>query len=103
MKLSFDFERGQPPRITEEMLVETLHSRQLVKRTLLLMVASMLIHLSLALLAFAVAPFSLEAGIACLVLLGISLANSGIIAVIFAKKWFPQVQSKSSWLQEPGI
>jgi len=96
MKLTYDFESYQPPRITEETLKKTLHNRQLIKRTVLLVAASLMIHLSLALLAFAVAPYSLEAGIACLVLLGISLTNSGIIAVIFAKKWSPQAQSKIS-------
>jgi len=94
MKLNYDFESYQPPRMTEEKLMETLHRRQLVKRTVLLIVASLLSNICFALLAFAVAPYSLEAGIACLVLLGISLADSGVIAVFFAKRLSPQYWSK---------
>jgi len=97
--LNYDFEGYQPPRITEDKLLKTLHNRQLVKRTVLLIVASLLMNISLALLAFTVAPFSLEAGIACLVLLGISLVDSGVIAVLFAKRLSTKYQSKSSWVK----
>ena len=103
MKLNYDFEGYQPPRITEEKLLKTLQSRQLIKQALLLIIASLLTNISLALLAFAVAPFSLEAGIACLILLGISLADSGVIAVLFVKRLSTQYQSKSNWLKALGI
>lgn len=103
MNLNYDFESYQPPRMTEEKLMEILHRRQLIRRTLLLILAALLSNICLALLAFAVAPYSLEAGIACLVLLGVSLADSGIIAVLFARKLSAQYRFKPGRIMVLGL
>lgn len=103
MKLNYDFESYQPPRMTEKSLMETLHNRQLIRRTVLLILASLLTNICMALMAFVIAPYSMEAGIACLVLLGLSLAGSGIIAVIFAKEWPAHYRSKSGTIIALGL
>lgn len=103
MKLNYDFKSYQPPRMTEKSLMETLHNRQLIRRTLLLTLASLLINICMALMAFVIAPYSLEAGIACLVLLGLSLAGSGIIAVIFAREWSAHYRSKPGSIFALGL
>ena len=103
MKLNYDFESYQPPRMTEKSLMETLHNRQLIRRTVLLIMASLLINICMALMAFVIAPYSMEAGIACLVLLGLSLAGSGIIAVIFAREWSTHYRSKPGSIIALGL
>ena|SRR5665647_581801 len=103
MKLNYDFESYQPPRMTEKSLIETLHNSQLIKRTVLLIVASLLINICMALMSFVIAPYSMEAGIACLVLLGLSLAGSGIIAVIFAREWSTHYRSSPSSIIALGL
>lgn len=86
MKLNYNFEAHEPPRITEAQLQETLKQRRLLKETLLLLSASLLVHLSLLLLAFLVAPYSLAAATACILLFGGSLAGSGVLAVFTGRK-----------------
>lgn len=86
MKLNYNFEAHEPPRITEAQLQETLKQRRLLKETLLLLIASLLVHLSLLLLAFLVAPYSLAAGMALILLFGGSLAGSGVLAVFTGRK-----------------
>ena len=93
MKLNCDFECYQPPNVTEKQLREILRQRQLARPTVLLVVASLLSYVCLGLLAFVVSPLSPEAGIACLVFLGISLANGGVIAVLLARKFSSQYRS----------
>jgi hypothetical protein len=93
MKLKYDFEGFEPPRLTEKKLVEIVNARQLAKRTLILSIASLLTDICLALLAFSLVPYSLEAGLACLALLGASLIGSGIIAVVFAKRYPTSLRS----------
>jgi len=95
MKLNYDFECYQPPKVTEKQLREILRQRQLARQTVLLVAASLLSYVCLGLLAFVVSPLSEEAGIACLVFLGISLANSGVIAVLLARKFSPPYRSIS--------
>ena len=97
MKLNFDFEGYQPPKVTEKQLMAILQQRQLFKQTLLLVLASLLIYACLVLLAFALTPLSFEAGIACVVFLGLSLVNSGVLAVLLAKKISPQHQSLTGY------
>ncbi|ETA81446.1 hypothetical protein [Youngiibacter fragilis] len=87
MKLSYDFSGYKPPVLDENKLMETVYLRQLAKRTLLLTIASLFSNICLVLLAFVIAQYSLAAGMACLVLLGASLAGSGIIAAVFAKRY----------------
>lgn len=87
MKLSYDFSNYKPPVLDEKKLIEIAHARQLAKRTLILTVASLITNICLVLLAFVIAPYSLTAGMACLALLGASLAGSGIIAAVFAKRY----------------
>jgi len=93
MKLKFDFDGFEPPRLTEKKLVDIVNARQLANRTLILSIASLLTDICLALLAFSLAPYSLEAGLACLALLGASLIGSGIIAVVFAKRYPTSLRS----------
>jgi len=90
MKLSFDFKGYQPPSITERQLVEILQQRKLAKQALLLVIASVLIYVCLALLAFAIAPLYFEVSVGLMVFLGISLANSGVLAVLLTKRLSPQ-------------
>lgn len=86
MTLNYNFEAHEPPLITEAQLQDTLKQRRLLKETLLLLSASLFVHLSLLLLAFLVAPYSLAAGIACILLFGGSLAGSGVLAVLTGRK-----------------
>lgn len=86
MNFSYDFEQYEPPKLTEQKLNAILQKRRDARRMLLLAAASNLIWISLALLAFAVSPYSMSASIICLALLGIYLSGSGILAVLFAKK-----------------
>lgn len=97
MKLTYDFESYQPPKLTEMQLMEILKQRQLIRQSVLLIVGAVLSYVCLVLLAFALTPLSFEAGIACLVFLGISLANSGVIAVLLSKKLSPQYRSQPGY------
>jgi hypothetical protein len=86
MKLSYDFQQYEPPKLTEEKLSSMIQKRRDVRWILLLAIASNLIWISLALLALVVSPYSMSASIICLVLLGVYLSGSGILAVLFTKK-----------------
>lgn len=86
MKLNYDFERYEPPKLSELKLNAIAQKRQDLRRMFLLAAASNLIFISLALLALAVFPYSMLASILCLAVLGIYLAGSGVIAVLFTKK-----------------
>jgi uncharacterized membrane-anchored protein YitT (DUF2179 family) len=87
MKLSYDFNSYKPPVFDEKKLMEIVYARQLAKRTLILAIASLISNICLVMLAFIIAPYSLAAGMACLVFLGASLAGSGIIAAVFANRY----------------
>ena len=86
MKLNFEFDSFEPPVLQEQDLREILEKRQLIKRALMLTLASALIHICLALLALYLSLHSLPAALVCLTLLGISLLNTGIAAVLFTRK-----------------
>lgn len=86
MRLSYDFEQYEPPKLTEQSLNAVLQKRHDVRRMLLFASASNLILISLALLALAVAPYSMLASISCLVFLGIYLSGSGILTYLLTKK-----------------
>ena len=86
MKLSYDFQQYEPPKLTEEKLSSMIQKRRDVRWMLLLAIASNLIWISLALLALALAPFSIIASVICLVLLGIYLSASGILTVLLTRK-----------------
>lgn len=86
MKLNFEFDSFEPPVLREQDLREILEKRQLIKRALMLTLASALIHICLALLALYLSLHSLPAALVCLTLLGISLLNTGIAAVLFTRK-----------------
>ena len=86
MKLNFEFDSFEPPVLQEQDLREILEKRQLIKRALMLTLASALIHICLALMALYLSLHSLPAALVCLVFLGISLLNSGIAAVLFTRK-----------------
>ncbi len=86
MKLNFEFDSFEPPVLQEQDLREILEKRQLIKRALMLTLASALIHICLALMALYLSLHSLPAALVCLTLLGISLLNTGIAAVLFTRK-----------------
>ena len=86
MKLNFEFDSFEPPVLQEQDLREILEKRQLIKRALMLTLASALIHICLALMALYLSLHSLPAALVCLVFLGISLLNTGIAAVLFTRK-----------------
>ena len=86
MKVNFEFDSFEPPVLQEQDLREILEKRQLIKRALMLTLASALIHICLALLALYLSLHSLPAALVCLTLLGISLLNTGIAAVLFTRK-----------------
>ena len=86
MKLNFEFNGSEPPVLQEQDLREILEKRQLIKRALMLTLASALIHICLALMALYLSLHSLPAALVCLTLLGISLLNTGIAAVLFTRK-----------------
>lgn len=86
MRLSYDFEQYEPPKLTEQRLNAVLQERHDVRRMLLFAAASNLIWISLALLALVVSPYSMLASVICLVFLGIYLSGSGILAVLLTKK-----------------
>ena len=54
MKLSYDFQQYEPPKLTEEKLSSMIQKRRDVRWMLLLAIASNLIWISLALLALVV-------------------------------------------------
>jgi len=62
-----------------------LHSQDISKLT---------INTAFALMAFVIAPYSLEAGIGFLLLLSVSMANSGVIGVIIARRMSAQNRPK---------
>ena len=86
MKLNFEFDSFEPPVLQEQDLREILEKRQLIKRALMLTLASALIHICLALMALYLSLHSLPAALMCLVFLGVSLLNTGIAAVLFTRK-----------------
>ena len=86
MRLSYDFEQYEPPKLTEQSLNAVLQKRRDVRRMLLFAAASNLMLISLALLALAVAPYSMTASFICLMFLGTYLSGSGILTVLLAKK-----------------
>ena len=85
MRLSYDFEQYEPPKLTEQSLNAVLQKRRDVRRMLLFAAASNLMLISLALLALAVAPYSMTASFICLMFLGTYLSGSGILTVVLAK------------------
>lgn len=86
MKLSYDFEQYEPPRLTEQMLNAVFQKRREVRRMFLFAAASNLVLISLALLALALAPYSMLASVICLVFLGIYLSASGLLTVLLTRK-----------------
>lgn len=87
MKLNYDFEKYEPPKLSEQKLNALALKRRDLRRVFLLAAASNLIFISLALLALVLLPYSRLASILCLLFLGIHLSGSGVIAVLFTKKW----------------
>ena len=87
MKLNYNFDQFEPPHLTSQKLQAMTQQRRLARRALVLIAASNFINICLILAAFYLAPFSLMAGIACLILFGVSLSGSGVVAVLSAKKW----------------
>lgn len=86
MKLSYDFERYEPPRLTEQKLEVILQKRREVRRMIIFAAASNLFLISLALLALALAPYSMLASVICLAFLGIYLSASGILTVLLTRR-----------------
>lgn len=86
MRLSYNFEQYDPPKLTEQSLQGALQKRRDVRRMLLFAAASNLVLVSLALLALAVAPYSMLASLICLVFLGIYLSGSGVLTFLLTKK-----------------
>jgi hypothetical protein len=86
MKLSYDFDRYKPPRLTEKQLTTVILYRQMMRRSIILMAASQLIFLCLALAAYVLAPYSIILSFVCLGLLGLYLICCGVLAVLLSKK-----------------
>lgn len=103
MKWSFDFQKFPPPKISAESLSMEYQKRLFLRRTTLLLAASHLIHLGLAMFAILLAPESMTLAMICLILLGISLCASGILVYLFSKKIRTQLiwpWSPKDWVLE---
>lgn len=96
MKLSYEFNKHIPPHLTEHQLNEIIKNRQIAARALILVAASYLIHICLILTAFALAPYSFKASIVCLIILGLLLWGSSIIALLLSRKLKFNYRSDSS-------
>lgn len=86
MKQSCDFERFDPPVVTEKMLRRELERRERRRQTVLLAAAGALLEallVLLGLLCWNAAPV-LTAGFICFAI--VSAAGSGVIAIVFTQK-----------------
>lgn len=91
MKLSYDFEKYDPPQMSEANLRQVFHSNCNIRRGIVLLAASNLLFICLALLALVIAPYSMILSFVCLGMLGIYLSGSGVLAVLFSKKIIQKV------------
>lgn len=86
MNQPYNFDKKEPPRITEKMLREELKLRTLRRQMLLLRLAGLLSCLCLAVFAFFIMRDSLAASIISVALLAYTLIGGGIITIAFHKK-----------------
>lgn len=96
MKLSYDFEKFEPPHLTAQQLNAVSRQRELARQTIILLTASQLIYICLAVAAYVLAPHSMTASIILMVFFGFSLSGSGVIAVLFSRKLTNKLRPVSS-------
>lgn len=86
MNQPYNFEKKEPPRITEKMLREEIKRRALQKQMRLLRIACLLSCLCLALFAFFIMRDSVTVSIVSIALLAYTLIGNGLITIAFHKK-----------------
>ncbi|MGN0468106.1 MAG: hypothetical protein ACI4GY_05230 [Acutalibacteraceae bacterium] len=79
----FDFEKEQPPVVTQKMLQEQLKRRTLKRQILILKIASILIAVCFALFSFFIVSDSRIAACISIVLLFVYLSGSFLLSVLF--------------------
>ena len=83
---SYDFERFDPPVLTEKALRRELERRAERRHTILLAVAGALFETLFVLLGFLCAEAFPILALGCICFAVVSMAGSGIIAIVFTQK-----------------
>ncbi len=86
MRRTCDFERFDPPALTEKSLRRELARREQRKRTVLLALAGTLLEVLLALLGLLYLEFFPALGLGCICSAIVSMAGSGAVAIVFVQK-----------------
>lgn len=86
MRTAYDFERFNPPTLTEQMLRRELERRAQRRRTILLAIAGALFEALFVLLGFLLAQSFPALALSCFCFAIVSAAGSGVIAIVYAQK-----------------
>lgn len=86
MRQTCDFERFDPPALTEKSLRRELERREQRRRTVLLALAGALLELALVLLGLLYLEFFPALGLGCICSAVVSMAGSGAVAIVFVQK-----------------
>lgn len=86
MKQIYDFERYAPPALNENMLREEQQRRNVRRQTILLALAAVLSQAVMVLIGIGMLAASPVLGAACFCYVAVSVAGSGVIAIIYAQE-----------------
>ncbi len=86
MKQTYDFERFDPPVLTERILRQKLEERQERRRTVLLVIAGALLEALFAVLGLLYWDAAPVLALGCICFALISTAGSGAIAIVYTQK-----------------
>lgn len=86
MRPACDFERFDPPVLTERMLRRELEKRAERRRTVLLAAAGALLQIAVLLLAAVIRTWYPLLALGCVCFTALSTAGGGVIAIVYAQK-----------------
>lgn len=86
MNTVYDFEKYEPPKLSEKMLREEIKRRELRRQIFLLRIASFLVILSIILFAFLISLDSFIIAVLCAVFVCMYLMGNALISVLFFRK-----------------
>ena len=87
MRLNYDFDKYAPPHLNERKLKKIHQEKKELRQMLLLLISSNFLFLSIALFSLALFPYAKILSLLGIVILGIHLSGTGVIAVVFLKKF----------------
>lgn len=79
----YDFDKHEPPRLTEKMLQEELKIREVKRQTILIGIASILFYICMMLCTILMSQIHVIFGIVGIFLIVLSLVSNGILSFVF--------------------